>query len=120
MYMPGRSRTGSRPSRTVMSFAEYVVSVIKKALLNQLLRAEASVSVAAAGGGSCEALRGGPRDEVAELRILDHGSRLRGLRALLRRGYRRRRSDRLRVGRGRLGERPGSEAQGRRCGGPEL
>src|SRR5881398_2816004 len=23
MYMPGRRRTGSRPSRTVMSFAEY-------------------------------------------------------------------------------------------------
>jgi hypothetical protein len=25
MYIPGRSRTGSRPSRTVMSFAVYEV-----------------------------------------------------------------------------------------------
>jgi hypothetical protein len=30
MYMPGRRRTGSRPSSTVMSLAEYVVSVRKK------------------------------------------------------------------------------------------
>src|SRR6476660_1960607 len=109
MYMPGRSRTGSRPSRTVMSFAEYVVSVIKKALLNQLLRAEGSVSVAAAGGGSCEALRGGSRDELAELRILDRGGRLGGLRALLGRGYRGRGSDRLRVRSRRLRKRSGSE-----------
>ena len=34
MYMPGRSRTGSRPSRTVMSFALYAASVIKKSPAN--------------------------------------------------------------------------------------
>ena len=39
MYMPGRRRTGSRPSRTVMSFAVYVASVMKKALQIPYLRA---------------------------------------------------------------------------------
>jgi hypothetical protein len=39
MYMPGRSRTGSRPSRTVMSLAVYVASVMKKALQIPYLRA---------------------------------------------------------------------------------
>src|SRR5689334_3963577 len=28
MYMPGRFRTGSRPSRTVMSFAVYVLAIV--------------------------------------------------------------------------------------------
>ena len=51
MYIPGRSRTGSRPSRTVMSFAVYAVSVIKKALQMSILRAESSVSETAVGPG---------------------------------------------------------------------
>src|SRR5690606_40212639 len=33
MYMPGRSRTASRPSRTVMSFAAYVSRVAVTTLL---------------------------------------------------------------------------------------
>jgi hypothetical protein len=38
--MPGRSRTGSRPSKTVMSFAVYVFFAIKKALLMGYFRAQ--------------------------------------------------------------------------------
>src|SRR5215203_2380169 len=71
MYMPGRSRTGSRPSRTVMSFAEYVVSAIKKALQIDASRARGSVSESAVGGSPREARRGRPRDQLAELLVLD-------------------------------------------------
>ena len=41
--MPGRSRTGSRPSRTVMSFALYVLQPLKKALQISPFRASRSV-----------------------------------------------------------------------------
>src|SRR6186997_635130 len=71
MYIPGLSRTGSRPSRTVMSFAVYVVSVIKKALQIAILRARRSVSETAAGSGPREACRGGSRDRFAQVLVLD-------------------------------------------------
>src|SRR6187431_796134 len=77
MYMPGRSRTGSRPSRTVMSFAVYAVSVMKKALQIAYLRAGTSVSetpvVRRLCGGVREARGGRAGDEVAQLRIADLG-----------------------------------------------
>src|SRR3954470_9338256 len=55
MYMPGRSRTGSRPSSTVMSLAVYEVSVMKKALQVAHFRAELSLPDRAAGRGPREA-----------------------------------------------------------------
>src|SRR4051794_27075575 len=119
MYMPGRSRTGSRPSRTVMSFAEYVVSAIKKALLNLPMRARGSVSPGAAGGGSCQAVRGRSRDELAELRILDRRGRAGRLRTLLRRGCGWRWGRAHRVRRGGFRQRPGREAERMRSSGPE-
>src|SRR4029078_13667778 len=90
MYMPGRSRTGSRPSRTVMSFAEYVALVMKKAL--QLARFRAGVSVAggAAVSGGYEAH---PRSffyRFAEIFGVDRGSPLVCLARLLERGFRQR------------------------------
>src|SRR5262245_10778765 len=35
MYMPGRLRTGSRPSRTVMSLAVYVVGILGQLIVYQ-------------------------------------------------------------------------------------
>src|SRR5204863_6679176 len=55
MYMPGRSRTGSRPSSTVMSFAVYEVSDMKKALQVTHFRADLSLPDGAAGSGPREA-----------------------------------------------------------------
>src|SRR5262245_58288064 len=73
MYIPGRKRTGSRPSRTVMSFAVYAASAIKKALQIRLLRAKCSVSESAAGTAARQARSSGSRDQLTELRILDLG-----------------------------------------------
>src|ERR671922_156182 len=70
MYIPGRRRTGSRPSRTVMSFAVYAASAIKKALQNALLRAARSVSETTAGAASREARPRGSAAGVLE-RSLD-------------------------------------------------
>src|ERR671914_322485 len=73
-YMPGRSRTGSRPSRTVMSFAVYVVSVIKKALLLRRFWALGSLPerpVVRLPRTRRQAGRGRPRDELSQLRVLD-------------------------------------------------
>src|SRR6476620_1805113 len=71
MYIPGRRRTGSRPSRTVMSFAVYAASAIKKALQIAILRGWRSVSEVAVGPGPDQARPSRPRDELAELRIVD-------------------------------------------------
>src|SRR5437660_7416554 len=79
MYIPGRRRTGSRPSKTVMSLAVYAASAIKKALQMCLLRAVGSVSETAVGSCSRKARASGSRDELAELRILDLGGRGVGL-----------------------------------------
>src|SRR5437868_2852690 len=77
MYMPGRNRTGSRPSKTVMSFAVYEASVITKALQIAHFRAAVSVSERAVvrvfRGRSREARAGRSRDQLAELRVLDRG-----------------------------------------------
>src|SRR6187402_739334 len=87
MYIPGRSRTGSRPSRTVMSLAVYAVSVIKKALQIAYLRARSSVSETPVVGwssvGAREARGGRPGDQPAQLVVLDSGGDLGGLRAPL-------------------------------------
>src|SRR5215211_1824278 len=55
MYMPGRSRTGSRPSRTVMSLAVYEALAMKKALQLAHFRAGVSLPDPAVVGGRCEA-----------------------------------------------------------------
>src|SRR5438045_1100247 len=49
MYMPGRRRTGSRPSSTVMSLAEYsafavVFAITKKSCKTSVLRDDGSLS----------------------------------------------------------------------------
>src|SRR5204863_6196033 len=72
MYMPGRSRTGSRPSRTVMSFAVYVVSVMKKALQIPYLRALRILPERAVVSCLREAQRGRFCDHFAELFVTDH------------------------------------------------
>src|SRR6188472_1866033 len=91
MYIPGRRRTGSRPSRTVMSFAVYVASVMKKALQFQRNWPGTSVSELAAGASDYKARGGGPRDEVAKLVVLDRGRESACLGALARPWTRRRR-----------------------------
>src|SRR6188508_2489493 len=70
MYMPGRSRTGSRPSKTVMSLAVYVFLVIKKALLMGYFRAGISLSDPAVGTGRQTRL-GSLRNSLSESWILD-------------------------------------------------
>src|SRR5687768_13083435 len=117
MYIPGRSRTGSRPSRTVMSFAVYAVSVIKKALQMAILRAESSVSETTVGAGlcrgSCEARRGRSGDVLAQLLVLDRGGDFGGLGAVLGAHFgARRRATLRRLGLG-LRDRPRSEAKRR-------
>src|SRR5918996_120774 len=82
MYMPGRRRTGSRPSSTVMSLASYVVLAIKKSLQVGDFYLALSVSdrtVDRALLGGRERGRGGPRDGFAEDGIFDlRGDLLRG------------------------------------------
>src|SRR3954454_24010402 len=106
MYIPGRRRTGSSPSRTVMSFAVYVGSAdaladalaIEKALQIPDLRAATSVSERAVGPRVCEARGGGARDQIAYLLCLDSRTDPLGLRPLLGRRLRRDRFCRFRVG----------------------
>src|SRR5438132_6544398 len=96
MYMPGRSRTGSSPSRTVMSFAVYVVSAMKKALQTSALRAHRSLPERPVVTGLeiealaalCEACRGGAGDELAQLGIGQRRRQLGGCRTLPRAGLR--------------------------------
>src|SRR5579862_2447391 len=115
MYIPGRSRTGSSPSRTVMSFAVYVVSVsvsaIKKALQIPHLRALRSVSERAVARGPREACASGSRHELAQLGVLDLGGPAGGVRRLFQ-GSRRRRRDRgLGDARAAIRQRPREELQ---------
>src|SRR5262249_10712664 len=88
MYMPGRRRTGSRPSRTVMSFAVYAASAIKKALQFPGLRASSSVSDRTAGAVTCKARRGRSLHLFAQLFVTDRSSQVRRLGELLRRRVR--------------------------------
>src|SRR5258705_4663249 len=116
MYMPGRSRTGSRPSRTVMSFAEYVALVMKKALQVAHFRAEISLAGGAAVSGACEAH---PRSffyRFAEIFGLDRRGPLVRLACLLERGLRKGPFHVLRSRRGKLWQGAGSETQARRRG----
>src|SRR4029078_11543076 len=84
MYMPGRSRTGSRPSRTVMSFAVYVTSVMKKALQNHYLRALEILPERAVVSGPRKAQSSGFCDHFAELFVTDLARERSGLRNVLR------------------------------------
>src|SRR5437588_9290637 len=82
MYIPGRSRTGSSPSRTVMSLAVYVASLIEKALATGRFRAprilpEHTVRIAL-GEAQCS----GFCDDLAKVLVLDFGGHLRGPRAV--------------------------------------
>src|SRR5215208_4898417 len=109
MYIPGRSRTGSRPSRTVMSFAVYAVSAIKKALQMRTLRANHSVSETTVGADSGEARGGGSSDQLTELLILDPGGQPQGLGTVFGDDLRRRRSTPPRGLRDGVADRPGDE-----------
>src|SRR5919106_5755101 len=76
MYMPGRLRTGSRPSRTVMSLAPYVVLALKKSLLVgdfYLHRSLSDRTVVSPGFRGGEAGRGGPCNRLSQARIGDLG-----------------------------------------------
>src|SRR5439155_14029997 len=73
MYMPGRSRTGSSPSRTVMSLAVYVASLIEKALETGRFRALRMVPEHAVGICLREAQSGRFCDDFAKVLIADLG-----------------------------------------------
>src|SRR6188508_3115224 len=90
MYMPGRSRTGSRPSRTVMSLAVYVALVIKKALQVAHFRARGSVSDRTVVSGPCEARLRSLFYRFAQIFRLDAGGPAAGLLRHLQRGFRER------------------------------
>src|SRR5205085_2595002 len=110
MYMPGRSRTGSSPSRTVMSLAVYVASLIEKALQTGRLRALRILPEPAVGICSREACRGRLCNDFAEVLVGDSGGELGRPHAVLL-GRLRGRSKRARqVVRGR-GERADDETQ---------
>src|SRR5262245_24631882 len=76
MYMPGRFRTGSSPSRTVMSFAVYAASAIRKALQISYLRAGFSVSETAVGRVAGEAESGRSLHSISQRFVLDSGNEL--------------------------------------------
>src|SRR6266542_1180360 len=97
--MPGRSRTGSRPSRTVMSLAVYVALVMKKALQLTHFRADSSVSNRAAVSGPGEARARSIFYRFAQIVRLDRRGPIPRLPRLLRRGLRQR------LGMARLGRR---------------
>src|SRR6266516_373360 len=111
MYMPGRSRTGSSPSRTVMSLAVYVASLIEKALQTKRLRALRILSERAVGSGACETQCGRFRHDSAQIVVLDRGGERRPRCELGNRGYGRRKPARVR-GRGcRLWQRAHQETE---------
>src|SRR4051812_44037159 len=83
MYMPGRSRTGSRPSRTVMSLAVYVASLMKKALQIPYLRAGGILPERAVVRGARETISGRFCDHLTELFVTDLSSECIGFRDVL-------------------------------------
>src|SRR5439155_2230559 len=82
MYMPGRSRTGSSPSRTVMSLAVYVASLIEKALETSRFRALRMVPERTVRIRLCQAQRSGFCDDFAKVLVLDLGRELGRLEAV--------------------------------------
>src|SRR5690348_14648921 len=76
MYMPGRSRTGSSPSRTVMSLAVYVASLIEKALETGRFRALRMVPERAVGIPLGKRHCGRFCDDFAKVLVLDRCSKL--------------------------------------------
>src|SRR4029079_10958811 len=88
MYMPGRFRTGSRPSRTGMALAAYATTAIKNALQISYLRADRSVSERAVGRGLREPESERSLHANPQRFVLDSGNELgrplQGLRARLR------------------------------------
>src|SRR5262249_60409418 len=79
MYMPGRRRTGSSPSRTVMSLAVYVASLIEKALETGRFRALPMVPERAVGIPLGKRHCGRFCDDFAKVLILDRGGQLTSL-----------------------------------------
>src|SRR2546421_13049473 len=76
MYMPGRSRTGSSPSRTVMSLAVYVASLIEKALETGRFRALRILPEHTVGICLCQAQSGCFCDDFAKVLVLDLGGQI--------------------------------------------
>src|SRR5438552_2229854 len=83
MYIPGRSRTGSSPSRTVMSLAVYVASLIEKALETGRFRALRILPEHTVGICLCEAQCGCFCDDFAKVLGLDLGRQILGLQTVL-------------------------------------
>src|SRR4051794_10878283 len=89
MYIPGRNRTGSRPSRTVMSLAVYEASVIKKALQAGHFYNSVSLSEKAAVRAGFQARCSGSCNDFAQIFILDRRGEALPLAAVLFRRHRR-------------------------------
>src|SRR4051812_28299016 len=105
MYIPGRSRTGSSPSRTVMSLAVYVASLIEKALETGRFRALRILPERTVGICLCEAQRSGLCDDFAEVLVLDLAGELLGSKTVRFGRFERRRRWQLGGLRRRLGQR---------------
>src|SRR5437764_5856798 len=114
MYMPGRSRTGSSPSRTVMSFAVYVASLIEKALQTGRLRALGSLPEAAVGIRVYEAPRSGFGDDFAKTLVIDLRCESGGVLTRFGAGRNRSSPNALRLQKRGIGQRPDREAESRR------
>src|SRR5919197_4292505 len=111
MYIPGRSRTGSRPSRTVMSFAVYAASAKEKALQTDGLGAALSVSETAVGQPARKTPGGSFSHFCAQIGVADSGNEVGGQALVGRsRAQRRPRQLRRRLERG-LGNRSNPEAK---------
>src|SRR5687768_16364989 len=122
MYIPGRRRTGSRPSRTVMSLASYVVLAIKKSLLVGDFYLGFSISdrtVGRAGLGGRERGCGSPRDGLPQGGIVDLGGDLLAGRSGRRRRPRHGPRGSLHILCTRLRQTAGREAECGRGGGPQ-
>src|SRR5215467_1644161 len=87
MYMPGRRRTGSSPSRTVMSLAVYVASLIEKALETGRFRALRMVPERAVGIPLGKRHCGRFCDDFAKVLVLDRRGELAGLTAVVVGGF---------------------------------
>src|SRR5687768_3233283 len=122
MYIPGRRRTGSRPSRTVMSLASYVVLAIKKSLLVGDFYLGFSISdrtVGRAGLPGRERCCGSPRDGLPQGGIVDLRGDLLAGRSGRRRRLRHGPCGRLHILCTRLRQAAGREAEGSRRGRPQ-